>query len=106
MTITSVNRTHRTSRTQPATGAQAAARRRPEGIPVLPAVDTNLGSVTFFTPGGHRQYWSAEPAELLDALARAVRPAQWIPEIGTLVVTVAQTGVRSGHRIGFRLAVQ
>ncbi|WP_288025049.1 hypothetical protein [Arthrobacter sp.] len=93
MTITAVNRTVRTQQAK-----------RPEGIPVLPAVDINLGSVTFFTPGGHRQYWSAEPAELVNALTEAVRPAQWIPEIGTLVVTVAQTGVRAGRRLGFRLA--
>ena len=96
MTITSVNRIPRTVRQQQT--------QRPEGIPVLPAVDVNLGTVTFFTPGGHHQYWSAEPAELVNALAQAVRAAQWIPEIGTLVVTVAQTGVRAGRRLGFRLA--
>lgn len=93
MTITAVNPTVRTQQA-----------RRPDGIPVLPAVDVNLGSVTFVTPGGHRLYWTAEPAELVNALTQAVRPAQWIPEIGTLVVTVAQTGVRTGRRLGFRLA--
>lgn len=76
---------------------------RPTSIPVLPAVDTNLGSVSFATPGGYHQYWSAEPGELVDALTQAVRPAQWIPEIATLVVTVAQTGIRAGRRIGFGL---
>ncbi|WP_146238819.1 hypothetical protein [Arthrobacter livingstonensis] len=97
MTATSVNRIRRPIRAQ-----QQA--QRPEGIPVLPAVDVNLGSVTFFTPSGHHLYWSAEPAELVNSLAQAVRPAQWIPEIGTLVVTVAQTGLRAGRRLGFRLA--
>lgn len=76
---------------------------RPTSIPVLPAVDLNLGSVSFATPGGYHQYWSGEPVELLEALTQAVRPAQWIPEIATLVVTVAQTGVRAGRRIGFGL---
>lgn len=74
------------------------------GIPVLPAVDVNLGSVTFQTPAGFRAYYSAEPELLVEALGQAVRPARWIPEIGTLVVTVAQTGVRAGRRVGFRLA--
>ncbi|MGO4382776.1 hypothetical protein [Specibacter sp. RAF43] len=93
MTVASANPTART-----------AAPKRPASIPVLPVVDVNLGTVSFFTPSGHRLYWSAEPAELIAALAQAVRPAQWVPEIGTLVVTVAQTGVRSGRGLGFRLA--
>ncbi|ALE07565.1 hypothetical protein AL755_04875 [Arthrobacter sp. ERGS1:01] len=97
MTVLSVNRTRRTS-PAPAAAAPAAP-----GIPVLPAVDANLGTVAFHTPAGHHAYWSAEPAQLLDALAQAVRPARWIPEIGTLVVTVAQTGVRSGRGLGFKL---
>lgn len=88
-----------------ATHAQrATAVRTPSGIPVLPAVDSNLGTVTFTTPTGWHTYWSPEPATLLDALARAVRPARWVPEIGTLVVTVAHTGVRSGRGLGFRLS--
>ena len=73
------------------------------GISVLPAVDVNLGTVTFLTPGGHHAYWSPEPSQLVSALAQAVRPARWIPGIGTLVVTVAQTGVRAGRGVGFRL---
>lgn len=77
---------------------------RTSGIPVLPAVDVNLGAVTFFTPTGHHAYFSPEPAELVAALEKAVRPALWIPEIGTLVVTVAQTGVRAGRGLGFRLS--
>lgn len=81
-----------------------SSRQRPAGIPVLPAVDVNLGTVTFFTPNGHQLFWSGEPAELVTALTQAVRPAQWIPEIGTLVVTVAETGVRAGRRLGFRLS--
>ncbi|UIK89178.1 hypothetical protein [Arthrobacter polaris] len=76
---------------------------RPSGIPVLPAVDVNLGTVTFHTPSGHHAYWSAEPTQLVQALTQAVRPAQWIPEIGTLVITVAQTGIRSGRGLGFKL---
>ena len=72
-------------------------------ISVLPAVDEHAGVVTFMTPGRHHQYHSAEPIELNAALDQAVRPAQWMPEIATLVVTVAQTGVRAGRRIGFRL---
>lgn len=74
------------------------------GIPVLPAVDVNLGSVTFRTPSGNHAYWSAEASELVTALGQSVRSAQWIPELGTLVVTVAQTGVRAGRRLGFRLS--
>lgn len=74
------------------------------GIPVLPAVDVNLGSVRFLTPSGHHAYWSAEASELVAALGQSVRAAQWIPELGTLVVTVAQTGVRTGRRLGFRLS--
>ncbi|ALV44326.1 hypothetical protein SAMN04489740_2310 [Arthrobacter alpinus] len=77
---------------------------RTSGIPVLPAVDINLGAVTFFTPTGHHAYFSPEAVELVDALERAVRPALWIPEIGTLVITVAQTGVRAGRGLGFRLS--
>ena len=73
------------------------------GLSVLPAVDASLGAVTFQTPRGHRKYWSPEPEQLLSALACAVRPARWLPEIGTLVVTVAQTGVPAGRGIGFRL---
>lgn len=78
----------------------------PVAIPVLPAVDVQAGAVTFMTPGRYHQYWSAEPAELNAVLDQAVRAAQWMPEIGTLVVTVAQTGVRAGRRIGFRLTAQ
>ena len=73
------------------------------GIPVLPAVDVNLGTVAFLSPFGHQLFWSGEPAELVAALSQAVRPAQWIRESDTLVVTVAQTGERSGRRLGFRL---
>ncbi|MHA7306927.1 hypothetical protein ACX80E_17115 [Arthrobacter sp. TMN-49] len=76
----------------------------PLSIPVLPAVDVNLGTVTFCTPAGHFAYFCQDPARLVGALAAAVRPAHWIPELGTLVVTVAQTGSRAGRRLGFRLA--
>ena len=93
MTVSSLNRT-----------LQARPQRRPDGIPVLPAVDVNLGTVSFFTPSGHKLFWSGDASGLVEALTQAVRPAQWIPEIGTLVVTVAQTGVRSGRRLGFRLS--
>ncbi len=75
-----------------------------QGVPVLPAVDVNLGTVTFLTPYGHQAYYSEEPSQLISALTQAVVPARWIPEIGTLVVTVAQTGVRAGRRVGFRLS--
>ncbi|MFC8302798.1 hypothetical protein ACFUCV_03840 [Specibacter sp. NPDC057265] len=78
----------------------------PIAIPVLPAVEVQSGAVTFMTPGRFHQYWSAEASELNAALDQAVRAAQWMPQIGTLVVTVAQTGVRSGRRIGFRLAAR
>ncbi|AIY03360.1 hypothetical protein ART_3761 [Arthrobacter sp. PAMC 25486] len=87
-----------------ATAKPATAAAKTQGIAVLPAVDANLGAVTFLTPKGHHAYWSPEPAQLISALANAVRPARWIPEIGTLVVTVAQTGVRAGRGIGFRLS--
>jgi len=97
MTVISVNRI-------PANRYAARTATPPQGIPVLPAVDVNYGTVAFFTPSGHHNYWSAEPDLLVDALSQAVRPAQWIPEIATLVVTVAQTGVRTGRRLGFRLA--
>ncbi|MFQ4147610.1 hypothetical protein AAGW05_02760 [Arthrobacter sp. LAPM80] len=90
----------------PAKSLQAGALARPSGIPVLPAVDLNLGTVTFVTPAGHHAYWSAEAEQLVQALTQAVRPARWIPGIGTLVVTVAQTGVRAGRGVGFRLAKQ
>ncbi|ALE93896.1 hypothetical protein AOC05_01810 [Arthrobacter alpinus] len=73
------------------------------GIPVLPAVDVNLGAVTFFTPRGHHSYFCAAPALLVDALAAAVRAARWVPEIGTLVVTMAQTGSRESRSLGFKL---
>ncbi|WP_125613196.1 hypothetical protein [Specibacter cremeus] len=73
------------------------------GIPVLPAVDANLGAVTFATPAGWRHCWTDQPAALLDALAQAVRPAHWFPEIHTLVVTVAGTGHRQGRGLGFVL---
>lgn len=73
------------------------------GIPVLPAVDVNLGAVTFFTPSGHHSYFCAKPSLLVEALASAVRPARWIPEIGTLVITVAHTGSRAGRGLGFKL---
>lgn len=89
------------------TSAAPAIKRQPTRateIPVLPAVDANLGAVTFFTPTGYHAYYSPEPSELISALDRAVRPATWIPEIGTLVVTVAQNGVRAGRRLGFRLS--
>lgn len=76
---------------------------RPSSISVLPAVDVILGSVTFATPGGYHRYQCPAPEELANALAHAVRPAQWIPEIGTLVITVAQTRVKAGRRIGFGL---
>lgn len=75
----------------------------PHGIPVLPAVDVNLGAVNFFTPAGHRAYFCADPVLLVEALAAAVRPAHWIGELETLVVTVAQTGSRAGRRLGFKL---
>ena len=74
------------------------------GISVLPAVDAHLGAVTFQTPRGHHKYWSPEPEQLISALACAVRPARWLPEIRTLVVTVAQSGVPAGRGIGFRLS--
>jgi len=73
------------------------------GVPVLPAVDVNLGSVSFLTPTGHHSYLCPDPALLVDALAAAVRPARWVAGIGTLVVTVAQTGTRAGRGLGFRL---
>ncbi len=73
------------------------------GISVLPAVDVNLGAVTFLTPNGHRAYWSPNPDLLVSALTQAVRPARWIPAISTLVITVAQTGVPAGRGIGFKL---
>ena len=90
---------NRLQRIEPAT----RPRPRPAGIPVLPAVDVNLGTVAFLSPFGHQLFWSGEPAELVAALSQAVRPAQWIRESDTLVVTVAQTGERSGRRLGFRL---
>ncbi|ALO67987.1 hypothetical protein AS189_17715 [Arthrobacter alpinus] len=73
------------------------------GIPVLPAVDFHRSAVTFQTPTGHHTYGTKEPEQLATALTQAVRPARWIPELGTLVVTVAQTGVRAGRNVGFRL---
>lgn len=82
---------------------RAKASNNPNGIPVLPAVDVNLGTVAFFTPAGHRAYFYADPARLVGALTAAVRPARWIPELGTLVVTVAQTGSRAGRGLGFKL---
>lgn len=91
-----------TSITAPTAPRQAAA--RTSGIPVLPAVDQNLGAVTFRTPAGFHAYFTAEPQRLVEALGQAVTAARWIPEIGTLVVTVAQTGVRTGRGLGFRLA--
>ena len=87
----------------PSHHVQPTTRPRQAGIPVLPAVDINLGTVTFASPFGHQECWSGEPAELVEALSQAVRPAQWIREIKTLEVTVAQTGERSGRRLGFRL---
>ncbi|MGA7206558.1 MAG: hypothetical protein WBX27_18240 [Specibacter sp.] len=95
MTILSVRRTHAVR--------TPAAKPPVSGIPVLPAVDVNLGTVSFFTPTGHHSYFCPEPARLVESLAQAVRPARWIPEIGTLVVTVAQTGARSGRGLGFKL---
>lgn len=97
MTTISANRTHAHVR------SQAGATPRPSGFPVLPAVDLNLGTVAFHTPNGYRQFWSAEPEALVNALGQSVCSPQWIPEIATLVVTVAQTGVRTGRRLGFRL---
>lgn len=88
----------------PTTSSQPRAATQPASIPVLPAVDLNLGTVTFQTPNGHRIYWTPEPAQLVRALSEAVRPAQWIPAIGTLVITVAQTGIRAGRGRGFRLS--
>lgn len=82
----------------------AAVSAQKQGVPVLPAVDVNLGSVTFLTPYGHQAYYSEEADQLVSALSQAVVPARWIPEIGTLVVTVAQTNVRTGRRVGFRLS--
>lgn len=87
----------------PTTAQRSARAGTPLAIPVLPAVDIQSGAVTFMTPGGFHQYCSAQAAELNAALDQAVRAAQWLPEIGTLVVTVAQTGVRAGRRIGFLL---
>lgn len=93
-----------THATQASHATQSAQRNRnATGIPVLPAVDINLGTVSFVTPHGHRTLWSSEPAQLVDALGQAVCPPRWIPELGTLVVTVAQTGVRTGRGLGFRL---
>lgn len=97
MTIVSARRTPIHAR------AQSVQAPRPNGVPVLPAVDLNLGTVAFHTPNGYRQHWSSEPQALVNALGQAVCPPQWIPEIATLIVTVAQTGVRGGRRLGFRL---
>ncbi|GAA4657272.1 hypothetical protein [Arthrobacter cryoconiti] len=83
---------------------RTATTKRPYSVPVLPAVDVNLGTVSFFSPTGQLLFFSAEPADLVSALTQAVRPAQWIPEVSTLVITVAQTGVRAGLRLGFRLS--
>ena len=54
----------------PAQRAKAPA--NPHGIPVLPAVDVNLGTVTFFTPAGHRAYFYADPARLVPTGVRTV----------------------------------
>ena len=75
----------------------------PNGIPVLPAVDVNLGTVTFSPPPGTAPISPPNRALLVDALTQAVRPARWIPELATLVITVAQTGSRAGRGLGFKL---
>lgn len=74
------------------------------GIPVLPSVDVSRGAVSFQTPNGFHDYQTQEPQQLATALTQAVRPARWIPELGTLVITVAQSGVRAGRNVGFRLS--
>jgi hypothetical protein len=73
------------------------------GIPVLPAVDANLGTVVFAAPGGWQRYWTPDPGQLVDALSKAVSSARWLPESRTLVVTVAANGVRQGRGLGFLL---
>lgn len=109
MAVISVNRSHNaapgssSSTSQRVAGSQSTS--KPQGVPVLPAVDVNLGTVTFRTPTGFSSYWSADARLLVEALGQAVCPPHWIPELATLVVTVAQTGVRTGRRIGFRLAI-
>ncbi|MHA7176293.1 hypothetical protein ACX80D_06520 [Arthrobacter sp. Sr24] len=90
-----------TSRQRQNAGNQPA---KSAGIPVLPAVDVNRGAVSFQTPNGFHDYQTQEPEQLATALTQAVRPARWIPELGTLVITVAQNGVRAGRNVGFRLS--
>lgn len=100
---TSVTSSQRHTTVNAAPQGRTKAATRSAGIPVLPAVDVALGSVTFQTPNGYHSYQTQDPVQLETALTQAVRPARWIPELGTLVVTLAETGVRAGRNVGFRL---
>lgn len=83
--------------------ARPAPAAKHHGIPVLPAVDANLGTVVFAAPGGWQRYWTPDPRRLVDALSQAVSAARWLPESRTLVVMVAATGQRQGRGLGFLL---
>ncbi|OFI37607.1 hypothetical protein BIU82_06905 [Arthrobacter sp. SW1] len=70
---------------------------------VLPCVDAGSGWVLLFTGGNPERYRCAEADVLLQALARAVRPALWFPAERKLLLAVAARGCRSGKELPFIL---
>lgn len=70
---------------------------------VLPCVDAGSGSVLLFVGDKAEHYRCAEPDVLLQALARAVRPALWFPAERKLLLAVAARGCRTGKELPFIL---
>ncbi|MGG5171768.1 hypothetical protein ACQR35_06260 [Pseudarthrobacter sp. J1738] len=76
---------------------------QPTTVPVLPAVDLNLGTVTIWRSSGSQRYWCAEPKELARALNNAVAQPGWDEVNAVLTVRVAAIGHRRGKPLSFTL---
>lgn len=72
-------------------------------ISVLPAVNLYNGTVGFALPRGWVEYFHPEPWRIDDALAQAVKPAQWSPYLEVLTITIASNENRTGEPVHFSL---
>jgi hypothetical protein len=73
-------------------------------VPVIPAVDLFLGTVTITTKARTGKFAYPEPQLIAQALAKAILPTRWCEASRTLTVTVAAVGKRAGLQRHFTLS--
>ncbi|MEE1622217.1 hypothetical protein ACQ3I4_10705 [Zafaria sp. Z1313] len=72
-------------------------------IPVLPILDTELGTVTLYVAGERYRYLAEDPHALERALANACAAPRWDRGALRLVVRTAAAGKRRGVPATFTL---